>query len=129
MENKTETIEIECSNSKCGKISTFKIDSSKATCGSCGSSLKLKTSSRNNIIGISVVAATIGYSVANAPEWLQSKNDIIQMYESMNACMHKHKYYKKQRDICACTFAKTYEGFKYLNTNGAFDKNLKKCYE
>lgn len=127
-------IEVCCANSKCKKITKFRIDPERCNCSVCNTPLPLKRSPIKNFIkssGIIGIAVVCGYSVANAPEIFQTKNEIIQIYEAMNACMAPYSIDRsKQRDLCACAFAETYENMKFWqDPKTLFEKNKSDCFK
>lgn len=133
-DNEYGYLEIQCTNSKCNKITTFRIAPERCNCSACNTPLPLKRrSSIKNLIKISCAigaAATIGYSVADEFKSPPMKSEVIQIFETMNACMKWSHFYKEQRDFCACAFIETYEDMKLENDfNNAFKENLRKCYE
>ncbi|MBN6064768.1 hypothetical protein [Aggregatibacter actinomycetemcomitans] len=95
-------------------------------CPSCGSKVRLTTKLIMPMMG----SLAAGYMIADAPEFFQTKNDVVLMYESMTACMKDNNDYavrEKHRDLCACALMKTYEDFKFFNTKKRFEENLENC--
>ncbi|QLB13625.1 hypothetical protein EV697_10569 [Bisgaardia hudsonensis] len=131
MSDDKEYIEVECINPKCKKVSVFSIPKSLSTCKNCGTKLplsKLKKSSIATSGKVIFLALGVGYSVAEAPELFQTKDEIILIYERMNACMSEARYYREQRDICACAFSKTYESHKFFSDiKDIYRENIRKC--
>lgn len=98
-------------------------DMPETECPSCGTKIRLTT----KLIVPMASSLAAGYMIADAPEIFQTKKDVIQMYESMNACMKYVDNYRIQRDVCACALIETYESFKFSSTKERFNKNLEKC--
>ncbi|GJH43176.1 hypothetical protein K7G90_000509 [Pasteurella canis] len=128
IEKHEDSIELKCSNNKCKKVTKIYLDKDKTLCSDCGSELQVTKKLSKRLIRNLAIATGVGYALASGPEWVQTDRDIIQMYESMNACMYNARSYEKQRDICACAFAKTYEEYKYFNVKDAFRQNINECY-
>ncbi|OOF57280.1 hypothetical protein [Rodentibacter myodis] len=95
----------------------------KTNCPTCGTRIRLTT----KLIVPMAGSLVTGYILAEAPEIFQTKNDIIQVYESMNACMKSSYKYREQRNLCACALAETYENFKFYNVKKRFEENLENC--
>ncbi|QPB42764.1 hypothetical protein [Rodentibacter haemolyticus] len=131
MTDKTEIIEVKCSNSKCKKVTTFSIHSDKASCQNCGSVLRLKTTklaSRTVLATAIIGSSIIGLSVDKLPEWTKTSNDIVEIYESMNVCMKYAIYYEKQRNLCACALSDAMNAYTLLDSGKEqFAESLKKC--
>lgn len=125
-----EKPKFECIN--CKKLFTVKIPEEKCRCRYCNAELRLVSYNKNWVknIGVITLSGIIGYSIAEGPEIFNSSNDIIHMYELMNACMRHSIDYTRQRNICACTFSKTYESFKFHKSiEELFIENVNKCAE
>ncbi|MDC2825499.1 hypothetical protein PHA51_05540 [Rodentibacter pneumotropicus] len=105
------------------KIKSYTQKFTKTNCPTCGTRIRFTTKLIIPMVGSLVT----GYIIADAPEIFQTKNDVIQMYESMNACMKYSYSYREHRDLCACALMETYGKFKFSNTKVRFEENLKNC--
>ncbi|RRN04433.1 hypothetical protein EIM44_03040 [Bibersteinia trehalosi] len=129
--NEPGYLEVKCTNNKCQKTTIFRIAPERCNCSECNTPLPLKRAPIRDIVkegATLIVAATVGYAIADAPEIFQTKEEIIKIHEAMNACMKYANNYSKQRDICACAFAETYENYKFLKKiDVLFEENKSKC--
>lgn len=98
-------------------------DMPETECPSCGTKIRLTA----KLIVPMTGSLAAGYMIADAPEFFQTENHIIQMYESMNGCMKSADNYRIHRNVCACALRKTYEDFKFFNVKKQFEKNLENC--
>lgn len=131
MQSKKSYIEVQCSNDKCGNMVTFSIEEKRAKCADCGSPLRLKTakliSKKKMAVGVAVIAIGVG-TFDRLPEWTRSKDNIIEIYEGMNACMRYAQDYSKQRNICACALSDSMDSYTLIDSGKEqFNKSLEKC--
>lgn len=131
MSNKKAYIEVKCSNDKCGNTTIFSIEEDRTQCETCGSLLRLKTakliSKRKMAVGIAVVAIGVGV-LDRLPEWTRGADDIIEIYEAMNACMKDAKYYREQRDVCACALSDSMNSYTVIDSGKEqLNKSIEKC--